>query len=101
METINNGMTIYDNYQGKITENIKITDIKDNKIIPNNTYYNLQMNLVLIEEMDRLIIAPYDEEQLEEGEFAKTNKYITYYEKNYNVFRFYSRDKQNPDFEKI
>ena len=69
----NNGITIYNNYQGNITEDITIDDVKNNKQLPANTYINLERNLVFDEELERLnndLINRnyYDTEELKKGE---------------------------------
>ena len=52
----NNGITIYSNYQGKITENISITDIKNNKTSIPNVNFKLDENMVANEEEGRIYI---------------------------------------------
>ncbi len=100
----NNGITIYNNYQGNITEDISIDDVKNSKKLPANTYLNLERNLVFDEELERLndeLITRdyYDNEGLAKGEFAVNSKYAVYYNKIYKEYVFYSIDKNNPDFE--
>ena len=49
-----NGIILYSNFQGWITENIKIDDLISNKVIPINVYTMLDNNLVLKVEGDRV-----------------------------------------------
>ena len=49
-----NGVIIYSNFQGWITENIKMEDLIENKNIPANIYTRLETNLVLKAEGDRI-----------------------------------------------
>ncbi len=97
----NSGITIYNNYQGKITEEISIDDVKNDKIVPNNTYIELNNNLVFVDELNRAsndfyMRNPYSIPQ--EEALSMSSKYMFYYNNTYNEYTFYSRDKENQDF---
>ena len=103
-KNIDSGITIYNNFNGNITNNISIDDIKENKKIPTNTHINLQTNLVFSEESyrttsDYLSRNPYDDLQEENGSFARTNKYTVYYNQQYSEFIFYSKNRETQDFQ--
>lgn len=91
----NNGITIYNNFQGYITDSITIDDIKQNKQMPANVYTRLDTNLVFEVEKARLIQDnlyrnPYDGAYL-----IQTDDY-TIRNQN-NTYIFYSRDKTKVD----
>ena len=101
---IKNGITLYNNFKGNITENISIDNIKKDKVLPSNTYLNLERNLVFDDELSRAneeIITrdPYDVEEMDKGKFAQSEEYSVYFGEVYNVYTFYSINKSNPDFE--
>ena len=101
---IKSGITIYNNFIGNITEDISIDDIKENKILPANTYLNLQRNLVFDDELSRanddlFNRNPLELDTLEEGEYAQSEEYTVYFNDLYNVYTFYSINRNNPDFE--
>ena len=75
--TENNGITIYSNYQGKVTEELNLEQIIKDKNVPTNIYTKFDQNLVLKGEERRIAI---DEEtknpndgvtQNEKGEYVK------------------------------
>ena len=91
----NNGITIYNNFQGYITDSITVDDIKQNKQMPANVYTRLDTNLVFEVEKARLIQDnlyrnPYDGAYL-----IQTDDY-TIRNQN-NTYIFYSRDKTKVD----
>ena len=91
----NNGITIYSNFQGQITEDIAMKDIKENKKTPTNVYTQLNKNLVYETEIkrysqDEIYRSPYDQAYL-----IQTDLY-TVIEKN-ESYCFYSRNKENID----
>ncbi len=101
---IKNGITIYNNFKGNITEDISIDDVKNNMQLPANTYLNLTRNLVFDDELDRanedlFIRESYDSDTLEKGNFAQSDEYTVYFNDLYNVYTFYSTNKNNQDFE--
>ena len=49
-----NGIILYSNFQGWITDSITIESLLKTKIIPANVYTDLNVNLVLIAEEDRV-----------------------------------------------
>lgn len=91
----NNGITIYSNFQGQITEDISIDDIKENKEIPTNVSTKLNNNLIFESEIkrfsqDEIYRSPYDDAYL-----IQTDLY-TVIEKNGSYY-FYSRNKEEID----
>ena len=95
---------MYNNFKGNITEDISIDNIKKDKVLPSNTYLNLERNLVFDDELSRAneeIITrdPYDIEEMDKGKFAQSEEYSVYFNEVYNVYTFYSINKSNPDFE--
>ena len=101
---IKNGITIYNNFIGNVTEDISIDDIKTNKKLPQNTYLNLERNLVFDDELDRAnediyTREPMDIVDVEKGKFAQNEEFSVYYNDAYNVYTFYSIYKNYPDFE--
>ncbi len=90
-----NGITLYSNFQGYITDSITIDDLKANKQIPANVYTNLDTNLVAYDETNRverdyINRTPYDEAYL-----AQTDNYTVI--NSENKYTFYSRDKSQID----
>ena len=90
-----NGITLYNNFQGYITDSITIEDLKANKQMPANVYTNLSTNLVYNDEVirktqDDLNRTPYDRAYL-----AQTDEYTVL--KNENSYTFYSRNKNKVD----
>ena len=91
----NNGITIYNNFQGYITDSITINDLKQNKQMPANVYTRLDTNIVFDEEkirknQDEIYRTPYDEAYV-----AQTDDYTVI--SNNNIYNFYSRDKSKID----
>ena len=100
---VKNGITIYKNFKGNITEEITIDKIKENKIMPANIYIKSAENLVFKEEEnrfqeDKIIRNPYDD-IASSKDVAKSSKYRVIYNGVYSTLNFYSRDKENQDFE--
>lgn len=90
-----NGITLYSNFQGYITDSITMDDLKQNKQMPANVYTRLDTNLVFEAEKARLIQDnlyrnPYDGAYL-----IQTDDY-TIRNQN-NTYIFYSRDKTKVD----
>lgn len=103
-QNVNNGITIYNNYKGYITEDISIDDIKNNKQLPANSYLNLERNIVFDEELDRAFFNfynrnPFDETDLTKGNFAQSSEYTVYYNNIYSQYTFFSVNEDKPDFE--
>ena len=91
----NNGITIYSNFQGQITDDISINDIKENKRIPTNVNAELNKNLVYETEIKR-----YSQDEIyrnpnDKAYLIQTDLY-TLIEKN-ESYCFYSRNKENID----
>ena len=101
---IKNGITIYNNFIGNVTEDISIDDVKTNKTLPQNTYLNLERNLVFDDELSRangemFTRDPLDIENLQKGKFAQSEEISVYYNGTYSSYTFYSINKSYPDFE--
>ena len=101
---IKNGITIYNNFMGNVTEDISIDDIKNNKKLTQNTYLNLERNLVFDDELGRANEDFYtriaiDTEDIEKGKFAQSKEFTVYYNDTYSSYTFYSINKNYPDFE--
>lgn len=91
----NNGITIYNNYNGKISEEISKEDIINKKIIPANVYTKFDEDLVVKTEEkriynDNLLRNPYIDDYT-----LKTNEYIVY--KALEDINFYSINKSSID----
>lgn len=91
----NNGITIYKNFQGQITEDISIDDLKSNKKVPVNVNVQLNNNLVLETEIGRITQDEFYRNPYDEAFLIQTELY-TVIEKN-NSYCFYSRNKENID----
>ena len=101
---IKSGITIYNNFIGNITEDISMEDVKTNKTLPQNTYLNLEVNLVFYDELERtngeiFTRDPLDIENLQKGKFAQSKEFSVYYNDTYSSYTFYSINKNYPDFE--
>ena len=91
----NNGITIYNNFQGYITDSITINDLKQNKQMPANVYTRFDTNIVFDEEkirknQDEIYRTPYDGAYV-----AQTDNYTVI--SNNNIYNFYSRNKSKID----
>ena len=90
-----NGITLYSNFQGNITDSITIDDLKQNKQMPANVYTRLDTNIIFAEEktrkaQDEVYRIPYD------GAYVvQTDDYTVI--GNNNIYNFYSRDKSKID----
>lgn len=91
----NNGITIYSNFQGNITDSITIDDLKQNKQMPANVYTRLDTNLVFSEEMQRKIMDDFNKNPYDGAYLIQTDDY-TIRNQN-NTYIFYSRDKTKVD----
>lgn len=88
-------ITVYSNYKGKITNDMTLKDITEQKMLP--TYINLAINenLVVQEEVARVNIDNRKRHPLDREETLQTNKYVVYlYE---NKCEFYSKDGEDID----
>lgn len=99
----NNGITIYNNFNGQITENTSLDDIKNGNEIPSNVYVELGQNLIFMSEQKRVTTDDTRRNPPNYNENLNTSKYVLIYmtvndEKFYDV-RFYSKDKKNIDSE--
>ena len=91
-----NGIILYNNYQGKIAENVTIDDVKKNKVLPVNVYTQLDTDMVFQDEQTRTI-EDYENRHPNDGiELLATNKYIVLNKGN-DMYSFYSIDKTNID----
>ena len=91
----NNGITLYGNFKGYITDSITIDDLKQNKKVPANVYTKLDKNLVFemgVKQLakDSFVRNPYDKAYL-----VQTKEYTVL--KQNNTYTFYSRDKSKID----
>lgn len=91
----NNGITIYSNFQGYITDSITIDDLKQNKQMPANVYTKLDTNLIFNEEMNREMLDEFNRNPYDKAYLAQTDYYTVINENN--IFKFYSRDKKKID----
>lgn len=91
----NNGITIYKNFQGQITEDISIDDLKSNEKVPVNVNIQLNNNLVFETEISRITQDEFYRNPYDEAFMIQTELY-TVIEKN-NNYCFYSRNKENID----
>lgn len=95
----NNGITLYSNFIGHITENITMDDLKNGGQIPTNIFIELTKNSVLNAESMRLSDDEFYRNPYDELSFLKTNEYSITCENN--KYLFYSTDKKNIDSEII
>lgn len=72
----NNGITIYNNYQGNITEEISIESIIKNKEMPVNVYAKFDQNLVLRAEEMRVAIDEARERPNDDVIQTETGEYV-------------------------
>lgn len=91
----NNGITIYNNFQGYITDSITINDLKQNKQMPANVYTRLDTNLVFSEEMQRKETDDFNRNPYDEAYVLVTEDYSVI--NNRETYSFYSRDKTKID----
>lgn len=91
----NNGITIYSNFQGNITDSITIDDLKQNKQMPANVYTRLDTNLVFSEEMQRKTTEDFNRNPYDMAYLVQTEDYTVRVEDN--TYSFYSRDKTKID----
>ena len=91
----NNGITIYNNFQGYITDSITIDDLKRNKELPANVYTELDTNLIFKEEIGRTTQDYFNRNPYDNAYISQTDNYTV--RKNNNVYSFFSRDKSKVD----
>lgn len=91
----NNGITIYSNFQGQVTEDIAMKDIKENKKTPTNVYTQLNKNLVYETEIKRYSQDETYRNPNDKAYLIQTNLY-TVIERDKSYY-FYSREKENID----
>lgn len=92
-----NGIRIYKNFQGNITEDVKIDDLRENKNLPGNTYTDLDENLVFLDEKQRWTNDDLARNPDQEAFWVQTGEYTL--QKIDNKYIFYSRDKTKIDSE--
>ena len=95
--TQNNGITVYNNFQGYITDTITIEDLKNNKQIPANIYTNLNTNLLFQYEVSRFTEDHYFRNPYDYMYLAQTDEYTVKQESESNICKFYSRNKTKID----
>lgn len=93
----NNGVTIYSNYQGQVTEEISVTDIKKNKKAPTNINLKLTKNLVMQSEENRVYVDEINRNPYTGMDLVLTKEYSVI--KSERLFAFYSVDKTQIDSE--
>ena len=91
----NNGITIYKNFRGQITEDISIEDLKESKTLPTNVNISLDNNLVSTAEISRVSQDEFYRNPYDEAFEVQTTEY-TVIKSDYN-YSFYSRKKDNID----
>lgn len=91
----NNGITIYNNFKGNVTNDITIEDIRENKKIPANVYTKLETNLVYDMEGDRTQADNFNRNPYDEAYLVQTNEYTV--RRSENNYSFYSRNKNKID----
>ena len=90
-----NGITIYNNFQGYITDSITIDDLRQNKQMPANIYTRLDTNLIFATENLR-VTQDYSYRNPYDGAYViQTDDYTI--SKKDNVYTFYSRNKTKLD----
>lgn len=92
-----NGITIYNNYQGKVTEEVSIQDIIQNKKTPTNIYTKFNTNLVFNVEETRILKDIEIRNPNDNAEKIQTDEYIVLQEEN--IYKFISKDKTKIDSE--
>ncbi len=90
-------ITLYNNFSGKITNDITAESIKENKTIPEFVNIDFERNLVKIDEQNREMLDIRKREPLDRAETLKTDKYVVYLNNSQNQCIFYSSDKENID----
>ena len=97
-----NGITIYNNYSGQITNSISMNDIKNKKSIPAYVYTQLDTNLVFEKEINR-ISSEFTKKNMPNNEELDTDNYTVSYSiingQGYNEIRFYAKDYEHIDME--
>lgn len=91
-----NGITIYNNYKGKIAEEVSIDDIKDKKILPANVYTKLDTDMVYETEQSRVEKDYGNRHPIDGIELAMTTKYVVL-KQDSDMYSFYSIDKKEID----
>lgn len=96
-----NGLTIYNNYKGKITSDITIDEVKNGDKLPANTLINVNENLVkrvedmrLSEEISKLTVPDNDHTRIIMG----TN-YVAYILPGETILRFTPTNNELPESE--
>ena len=88
---------IYNNYNGKVTNDTTVANIKNSKEFPKYVNVSLDKNLVHIAEIYRLQNDSRSRKPWDKTETILTEKYIVFLYENENKCDFYSTDKQNID----
>lgn len=90
-----NGITIYNNYTGYVTNDITIEDIMNNGKIPKNVYTKLDIDLVYSSEISR--IAKEETNRSSYDKVASSNDYTVMYNSEIGELDFFSKDKSKID----
>jgi hypothetical protein len=102
---LDNGITIYNNFSGKLTNDISITELKNGNI-PANVFSRLDYDAIFESEKSRAL----DEKSFRKGlnnsfeestDFPLTNKYSLNYSESDSIVYFYSKDGVLRDSEMI
>lgn len=92
-----NGLHIYSNFKGNITEDITIDTLRENKKMPVNVYTNLNTNLVTQTEEIRINNDHFNRHPYDDVEEVQTEDYTVM--KEGTTYKFYSKDKSKIDSE--
>lgn len=96
-ENFGASIIVYNNYGGKITNDISMQDIKNNKTFPKYVNVSLGENLVKIAEVDRVQEDSRNRTPWDMTETLLTNKYAVFLYEDESKCEFYSTNKENID----
>ena len=92
----NNGVTIYSNYQGKITSDITMDDLRNGKVPP-NTKLDIKTDAVFYSEKIRFLNERGKRIPDNAGAYLTTREYQVYKNEDNHSFDFYSITKNSID----
>lgn len=95
--TQNNGLTLYSNFIGQVTEDVSMEDIIKNKEMPVNVHGKLEKNLVLQAEEERVSRDETSRSPYINVAKAETDEYVVLEENN--IYQFLSTNKDKIDSE--
>ncbi len=96
-DAIGGTIQIYNNYNGRITNDTTVADIKNNKNLPKYVNMSLNENLVNRAEVYRIQNDSRSRQPWDQTETILTEKYAVFLYADENRCDFYSTDKQNID----